>query len=107
MIADTSLKRMIGLMYRKSIKSNQCMLFIFENEGKHAIWMQNMEFAIDVLWLDRNYKIVDIKENFMPCKSLWNCKEYVPKKEAKYVIELNKGTVKKEKITFSSKVKIN
>jgi len=98
---------MIGLMYRTSINQNQCMLFIFESEGKHAIWMQNMQFAIDVLWLDSKFKIVDIKENFMPCKSLWTCKEYVPKEDAKYVIELTQGTVKREKITAGSKIKVN
>jgi uncharacterized membrane protein (UPF0127 family) len=106
LIADSSTKRIIGLMYRKSIAAKQCMLFIFESEGRHAIWMQNMQFAIDVIWLDSKYKIIDIKENLQPCSSIFNCPEYAPKKEAKYIIELNQGAVRRNAIKMASPVKI-
>lgn len=105
-IADTPLKRMIGLMYRKGIKETQCMLFIFDQPGKHAIWMHNMLFAIDVLWIDDKFRVAEIKENFLPCKSLFNCKEYAPKKAAKYVIELNHGAAKRNGIKPGSKIAI-
>lgn len=103
-IADTTIKRIIGLMYRKSIAKNQCMLFIFDTEEKQSIWMYSMNFAIDVLWVDSRFKIVDIKENFLPCKSILKCKEYRPKRESKYVIELPAGIVNKNKILYSSKI---
>lgn len=82
------------------------MLFIFENEGRHAIWMQNMQFAIDVLWLDEKLKIIDIKENLKPCTSIFNCPEYPPKKEAKYIIELSQGAVKRNAIKLASPVSV-
>ena len=105
-IADTMLKRIIGLMYREKIEKNQCMLFTFWGSGKQAIWMKNMKFAIDVIWIDDTLKIVDIQENLQPCSSILNCPEYNPKADAKYIIELNSGAVKENSISGTSAVKI-
>ncbi len=46
-------------------------------------------FPIDVLFLDKNRKVVDLKENFKPFTF------YTPKAKAKYVIELPNGIIKK------------
>jgi uncharacterized protein len=97
-IADTFIKKMIGLMYRNGIAKNQCMLFIFASEDYHAIWMQNMLFPIDVVWADSRGRIVDIAENLKPCKSMLGCKEFVPKRAAKYVLEFSEGTAKSSKL---------
>jgi len=105
-IADTTVKRMIGLMFRKRLRENECMLFIFGNEGFHAIWMHNMLFPIDAIWLDSNYSIIDIKENLKPCGSMMNCPEYSPGSPAKYVIEFNSGAVKRLALTKKSEIKL-
>jgi uncharacterized protein len=107
LIADTSTKKMIGLMFRKSLKKNQCMLFIFEESGFHAIWMYSMLFAIDVIWLNSKSKIVDIEEDLKPCGSMFGCKEYVPKERAKFVLEFTSGTVKNLKITKKSAINLS
>jgi len=104
-IADSPMKRMIGLMFRNSMKENTCMLFIFPSEGRHGIWMQNMSFAIDVLWLDKDSKIIHTEERLQPCNSFWNCKTYVPEKDAKYIIEMKAGAIKKNKIKKGSKIR--
>lgn len=97
LVADTSIKRMIGLMYRKGLPKNTCMLFTFEKEKKYGIWMHGMEFGIDTLWISKELKIVHIVENMMPC-TLFNCKVYKPEKPAKYVIEVNRGYIRKNNI---------
>jgi uncharacterized membrane protein (UPF0127 family) len=107
LIADTLIKRMIGLMFRKRLEKNQCMLFTFFSEGYQSIWMYNMRFAIDVVWASSALKIVDIKENMQPCSSISKCRAYIPKARAKYVIEFNSGAVKNSKIKESSKIKFN
>ncbi|MEM0148032.1 MAG: DUF192 domain-containing protein [Candidatus Micrarchaeaceae archaeon] len=96
-IADTWVKRMLGLMYFENLPINTCMLFIFGNESLHEIWMHGMLFSIDVLWIDSNMKIIDIQENLPPCKGI-NCKIYKPCKPSKYIIELEAGYIKKNKI---------
>ena len=105
-VADNFTKRMIGLMFRKSIAKTQCMLFVSGIEGKNSIWMYNMKFPIDVIWLDGKCRIVDIKENLKPCTSVFNCKEYTPKRESKYIIELNANAVKSNKISINSKIRL-
>ena len=65
-LADTPRKMTVGLMFRNSMKPNECMLFIFPNDGQHPIWMRNMKFPIDIVSYDRNSKAVDFVESAKP-----------------------------------------
>ena len=106
-IADSFMKRAIGLMFRNGIAENTCMLFIFPNEARQGIWMHNMRFAIDVIWLDSERRIVSLENDIKPCKSVFNCKTYLPDSGAKYIIEMKAGTVNKNKIKKGLKVSIH
>lgn len=106
LIADSTVKRMIGLMFRKSIGKNQCMLFLFRSEGYYAIWMHNMLFPIDVAWVDEKGTVVDIAQNLKPCTSILGCKEFVPSAQAKYVLEFNEGAAKSAKLKVGSKINL-
>ena len=101
------MKRAIGLMFRDGIAENTCMLFIFPSEARQGIWMHNMRFAIDVIWLDSECRIVSLGKNLKPCKSVFGCKTYLPDGDAKYVIEMKAGTVNKNKIKKGLKVSIH
>lgn len=90
--AETSEQRALGLMYRKSLDEKSGMLFIFERQSFYPIWMKNMVIPIDILWLDSEKKIVDLRENVPPC-SQTPCSVYEPVKPALYVLELKAGTV--------------
>ena len=71
------------------------MLFIFPHKGFHGIWMRNMRFPIDALWLDAGGTVVDLRENIRPCSSIFDCPQYVPKSETSYLIELSAGEAKR------------
>ncbi|MDE1865582.1 MAG: DUF192 domain-containing protein [Candidatus Micrarchaeota archaeon] len=103
-IADSSIKRAIGLMFRQELGAKQCMLFTFNHSGRHSIWMHNMRFPIDAVWLDEDGAVVDIKERLKPCSSLLNCPQYAPARDAKYLIELNAGNARRERIRKGSKI---
>ncbi len=103
-VADTSLKRMEGLIPKKSLPSNQGMLFIFNQEDYHGIWMMNMSFPIDILWINKDLEIVDVAESVPPCK--FNCPVYFPNEKALYVLEVNSGFIKKNKIELGNSVSI-
>jgi uncharacterized membrane protein (UPF0127 family) len=105
-IADTSIKRAIGLMFRESLPKGACMLFIFRSAGHHAIWMRNMKFPIDVIWLNEKLEVVDSKAQIKPCESILSCPEYSPSEMASYLIEFNAGVTKREKIRAGSKARI-
>ena len=60
-LADTEKKREQGLSGRKSMCLDCGMLFVFERKGKYSFWMKNMNFSLDMLWLNGS-KIVQIDE---------------------------------------------
>ncbi len=102
--ATTTEERVKGLMYREKLAENEGMLFIFENEDFHSIWMKNMLFSIDIIWLDKNKRIVYFTENAPPCNEN-ECPSYVPLRKAKYVIEVKSGLINKEKIKLGDELK--
>ena len=101
-VADNLFSMAKGLMLRESLEKNRGMLFTFPIEGHHSIWMFGMRFPIDIIWMDRDMRVVDIYENASPC--IIFCKVYMPKKRAKYVLEVNSGFVKNHKIKLGTKI---
>jgi hypothetical protein len=91
-LAVTDDERAQGLMFREEIKEDQAMLFIFEEEDIHSFWMKNMRFAIDILWLDSQRRIVHIENQVPPCPKD-PCPSYVPSAAATFVVELRAGFV--------------
>ncbi|MDE1855230.1 MAG: DUF192 domain-containing protein [Candidatus Micrarchaeota archaeon] len=82
-------------MYRESMAANRGMLYVFPFERTWKIWMLNMRFALDVIWLDRRGVVVHVERNLRPCRSFFSCKTYAPGKGAKYVLELNSGSARR------------
>ncbi len=75
-----------GLMFRK--KPDYGMIFEFETEKKIALTMWFVFFPIDVIWLDKNKRVVEIKKDFKPFSN------YTPSQKAMYVIEFSCGVLK-------------
>lgn len=88
--ADTQAVRAQGLSGQESLKPNQGMLFVFDEDGRNCMWMRDMKFAIDIVWLTADKRIVTIKEDALP----ENFPErYCSDLASRYVIELPAGTV--------------
>lgn len=94
-MADTDQKRVQGLSSRESLEEGRGMLFVFENEGKHGFWMKDMLFSIDILWLDENLRVVDLKTNVRPETFP---EIFYPDRAIKYVLELPAGFSEKNSI---------
>ena len=60
-IANTDASRERGLSSHTALLDNQGMLFIFDKPGNYGFWMKDMIFPIDILWIDANFKIIDIE----------------------------------------------
>jgi uncharacterized protein len=101
LIADTESRRMLGLSYRESLGKNQGMLFVFDEPGKHGIWMKEMKFSIDIIWLDDNLKVVDVKRNISPDTFP---EVFEPKADASFVLEVNSGFTDKHDISVGSEL---
>ncbi len=61
-VADDPSKQAQGLSNRTEPQS---MLFLFAQKSIPAFWMKDMNFAIDILWLDGE-RIVGIEKNMQP-----------------------------------------
>ena len=103
-IADTQLERAQGLMFRKELKENSGMLFIFPESDKHSFWMKNTFIPLDIIWIDENFKIVYIYENAQPCRE--SCNSITPNKDAKYVLEINSGLAEKYEMKIGDRAEI-
>ena len=102
-IADSESKRRLGLMFRKSLPENQGMLFSFDRENNYSFWMKNMQFPLDIIYISKDKRIVDIKIDVSPCKDD-SCESLVPLAKSKYVLEVNSGFSQKNKIAIGDKV---
>lgn len=92
-----------GLMYRDSLAADRGMLFVFDEVNHHTIWMKNCRFPIDIVWLDAKRKVVDVKEGAPPCLSE-PCATYAPRRPAAYVLEINAGQARRERVKVGSRL---
>ena len=109
-IADTEPRRVRGLMFQNQLPLDEGMLFVFDDISKISIWMLNMQFPLDIIWIDDNDKVVFIEKNVPPCKTTLEtvtCPTYNGGSlDAKYVLEVTAGFVDEFKITTGSTLKI-
>lgn len=103
LIADTISKRIKGLSNRGSLPKDEAMLFVFDKCDYHGFWMKDMNFPIDIIWLNEEKVIVDIKTNIEP--KTWP-KIFYPNQLAYYGIEINAGLVQKYEIKEGQKVMV-
>ena len=86
------------------------MLFIFNEPGLRSMWMQNMQFHLDIIWFNENGHVILIERNVPPCITpleVMSCKsEGVSADNAKYVLEVTSGFVDKYNIDNNSKLEI-
>lgn len=87
-ISDNDYERQSGLSGYTVLNEDEGMLFVFEKPDYYQIWMKDMLFPIDIIWLDGNFNIVTIKKDVSPT-SYPN--SFGPTSPSKYVLEINAG----------------
>lgn len=87
-IASNTASQIKGLSGRTSLPEGQGLLFIFSSAGFHGFWMKEMNFPIDIIWIDDSFKVVTIKADTNPQTYP---KVFYPVSPARYVLEVNAG----------------
>jgi uncharacterized membrane protein (UPF0127 family) len=88
-VSPSALKQ--GLSGRPSLKKGTGMLFIFDTLDRHTMWMPDMNFPLDVVWLDETLSVVNISYGLQPCADRNNCPSSSSVYMSKYAIEMNAG----------------
>lgn len=95
-IADTDAERAKGLSGTPYIPIGIAKVFIFDTEEKWSFWMKDMNYAIDIFWLDVNGHVVHVVENASP--DTYPATSFAPQVPARYVIETKAGFAKENNI---------
>lgn len=93
-IANNEIKRQKGLSNIKAMRDNEGMLFTFEKPDYYHFWMKDMQFPLDLIFINGD-KVVDVIKNIRP--------ESYPHtitstEKANKVIELNAGEIDKSSL---------
>lgn len=103
-IADSPAELTKGLSGRDNLGDyNKGMFFIFPNTDKHGIWMKDMKFSIDIVWIDENLTVIGIERNVSPDTYP---RVFRPEKPVRYVLETEDRYVDLVGIHVGQKVRI-
>ena len=100
-VVDTEVLREKGLSGTKELQLTDAMLFVFDENDKHGIWMKDMLFPIDIVWLDEKRKVIYMVKHAEP--SSYPYTTYKPTKPARYVIEFPADTIERKDIIIGDK----
>ena len=89
-ICRSFISKATGLMFRK--KPDYGLVFLFDKARKVSLTMYFVFFPIDVLFLDQQMRVVDMKKDFRPFTN------YTPIADCNIVVELPTGLLGKTKI---------
>ena len=85
-VADTMASRMTGLMHRQSMPVNAGMVFVFDENAPHCMWMKNTLIPLSVAFIDESGAIINIAD-MQPHSEQSHCAA----RPARYALEMNKG----------------
>jgi uncharacterized protein len=94
MLTEADMRR--GMMFRDSIAPDRGMLFFHPAPGKYKYWMYQVRIPLDIIWMDRDRRIVEISAGTPPCTTeAGECPNYGGNYDALYVLELGGGMAAK------------
>jgi uncharacterized membrane protein (UPF0127 family) len=85
-VAATDRDRQVGLMNRREMPPQRGMLFVFDHENTHCMWMRNTLLPLSVAFVDAKGVIINIAD-MKPQTEDNHCAK-VP---ARYALEMNVG----------------
>jgi uncharacterized membrane protein (UPF0127 family) len=65
-VLRTFVQKSLGLSFREELPLKTGLLFVFSETANPEIWMKDMNFAIDIIFVNKEGKVVKIFENATP-----------------------------------------
>jgi len=85
-VADRDATRAVGLMHRATLPPNGGMLFVFDEAGRHCMWMKNTPLPLSVAFIDAEGAVVNIAD-MQPHTETAHCAE----RPVPYALEMAQG----------------
>lgn len=107
-VMRTDEEKRLGLMNRESLKEGRGMLFVYEAETSPIMWMRNMKFPIDIVFIGKNLRINHIEQNAQPCEVADDsqCARYRSSELSLFVLELPAGYTARHQISSGDKIRL-
>jgi uncharacterized membrane protein (UPF0127 family) len=108
-IAKSSAEKQRWLMFRQEkIPLNSAMILVYDKPDLYSIWLLNIEYNLDLIWVDESGQIVYVVKDAPPCKDILDPSSctYKNTKPAKYIIAATSGFINRHKITMESKMTV-
>lgn len=104
-VAESDAEKARGLSGRQGLAPGGGMLFVYEAPVRPVIWMREMRFPLDILWI-RDGRVVDLVREAKPPAPGKAPQEFAPREEAQYVLEVPAGFAERHGIAVNDRVKI-
>ena len=79
------------------------MLFIFSEPRLPNFWMLNTLVALDIVFLDQQGKVLEIRADAQPCPAE-PCPHFIPREPAMAVLELLSGEAQRHQVVEGSRI---
>jgi uncharacterized membrane protein (UPF0127 family) len=88
---------MRGMMFRASLPPDRGLFFVHGRSGKYSYWMHNVRVSLDIIWIDKEHRIVEISPNTPGCleQDPVKCPRYGGNADSAFVLELAGGMAAK------------
>ena len=103
-IAEKMIQQQKGLSGRKELEENKGMLFVYEEPHIPSFWMKDMNFPIDIIWINEDNKIIGIEKNVNPDTYP---QTFTPPDPVLSVLEVNAGWSDAYNIEIGDSININ
>jgi uncharacterized membrane protein (UPF0127 family) len=108
-IADTAAERQRWLTFRQDrLPEDTALLIKYDKPDLYEVWMLNVEYNLDLIWMDKDGNVVYTKENVPPCQNVVetiSC-TYKTTAHSLYVMAATTGFIDAHNISTGSKMTV-
>lgn len=104
-LALTAKERAQGLSGTSKLNRSEAMMLVFDRDDKWGIWMKDMRYPLDIIWLNDEQRVVYLVKNAEP--DSYPDRVYKPKTPARYVLELPAGAADSAGIKYGDEAKFD
>jgi len=99
-LATNDEQRRRGLMYVRNMPERTGMLFIYDEEDVHSMWMKNTYISLDIVFALADGSISSVVQDTVPL----SLKSLASREPVQYVLELNAGSARHFDIGRDSRI---